>query len=323
MKTNLIVGAGQIGSRHLQGMLKWQGDQRIYIVDPSPDSLAVTLSRSQEIIHNHQLYFLPDLDEVPDNLDLAIIATSANIREKVTAAVLNKSKVKFLLLEKVLFQELDSYERISDLIAKTNTQTWVNHPRRMVPGYSDLKETILKGTSARLYSITGNNWGLGCNGLHFIDLFCFLSGSSVKNIETNWLDKELIMSKRAGFVEFTGILKGELVNGDKFTVGSYDKKPGPAVINVNTDEDLWVIQEAPNAKISRFYKNNNETSFNSFKIEFQSEFTTRLCEDLFSKGETILPTYADACDAHKHFISALLEFSNTINNTSEKTLPIT
>jgi hypothetical protein len=324
MKINLIIGAGQIGSRHLQGMLKWQGNQNIYVVDPSAESLSVAESRAQEIEHNHQIHFLPDLSEVPGNLDLVIVATSANVREKVLNTILGKFKIQFLVLEKVLFQELDAYNRINDLIINTGTKTWVNHPRRMVPGYIDLKAEILGKTSKRLYSVIGNNWGLGCNGLHFIDLFCFFSNSLVKSIDTDWLDKNIATSKRAGFIEFTGALKGELTNGDKFIIGSFDYDASSTIININTDQALWVIQEAPNAKLSRFEKSiSDQTVISNFKIEFQSEFTTRLCDDLFLKGDTILPTFDEAFDTHKHFIKSLLEFSNAINNTNEKTLPIT
>jgi N,N'-diacetyllegionaminate synthase len=42
MKTSLIIGAGQLGSRHLQGLVKYAGQLEIYVLDPSTVSLKVT-----------------------------------------------------------------------------------------------------------------------------------------------------------------------------------------------------------------------------------------------------------------------------------------
>ena len=35
----LVLGAGQLGSRHLQGLARSRLDLRIDVVDPSPDAL--------------------------------------------------------------------------------------------------------------------------------------------------------------------------------------------------------------------------------------------------------------------------------------------
>ena len=39
-KTVLIAGAGQLGSRHLQGLAAAEASLRIFVHDPSNDSLA-------------------------------------------------------------------------------------------------------------------------------------------------------------------------------------------------------------------------------------------------------------------------------------------
>ena len=41
MKISLIIGAGQLGSRHLQGLLKLTQEQVVYVLDPSNDSLSI------------------------------------------------------------------------------------------------------------------------------------------------------------------------------------------------------------------------------------------------------------------------------------------
>ena len=46
----LLIGAGQLGSRHLQGLLKFQKKQFIYVLDRSEDSLTVAKKRAAEIL---------------------------------------------------------------------------------------------------------------------------------------------------------------------------------------------------------------------------------------------------------------------------------
>ena len=171
MKTNLIIGAGQLGSRHLQGLLKFDKcQQAVYVIDPSLDSLNNAKLRASEIKSNHEVRFLADWKNLPKEFDLAIVATNADIREKVVTKLLQNHRVNYLVLEKVLFQDIEAYSRINDLINKNNISTWVNHPRRMFSSYQVIKNQINNGNSKN-YQYSGGNWGLGCNALHFLDLF--------------------------------------------------------------------------------------------------------------------------------------------------------
>jgi len=104
MIKNLIVGAGQLGSRHLQGMLKYnESTQIIYVIDPSLEALNISKSRAAEIDHNHQLFFQQDWNNLPEIFNVVIVATNADVREKVINQLLSNFKVKYLVLEKVLF----------------------------------------------------------------------------------------------------------------------------------------------------------------------------------------------------------------------------
>lgn len=135
-----IIGAGQLGSRHLQGLLKSKSEQVIYVLDPSESSLKISRNRAQEIKNNHNLLFITDWNKLPNYLDLVIVSTGANVRSKVVSKLLTDFKVKNLILEKVLFQDLKSYSEINNLINKTKTPTWVNHPRRMFNHYQEIKK---------------------------------------------------------------------------------------------------------------------------------------------------------------------------------------
>ena len=118
-----IIGAGQIGSRHLQALCHLENPTRIDLVDPSNKSLKIAFDRYEEAVppgkHNIELCCHKSLDGLPDTLDLIIIATNSSIRSKVLKEVIRKRCVKNLILEKVLFQKKIDYISVDKLLKKS------------------------------------------------------------------------------------------------------------------------------------------------------------------------------------------------------------
>lgn len=86
MKTIALIGAGQLGSRHLQALANIDIPVILQVVDPSMDSLNVARERYLEVPNNdniNSIDFLTDIDALNANLDLCIIATNADVRFKV------------------------------------------------------------------------------------------------------------------------------------------------------------------------------------------------------------------------------------------------
>ena len=124
MNKILLIGAGQLGSRHLQGLAKIKIDANIFIVDPSSDSMNNAKIRLNEISDRNTrngYYFYPTITEVPKDIDLAIIATNSDVRKKVLVDLFKNKNVKSIILEKFLFQnELDFFDIEKILIEKKN-----------------------------------------------------------------------------------------------------------------------------------------------------------------------------------------------------------
>lgn len=324
MKNIAIIGSGQLGSRHLQGLLRYNSDQlTVYIIDPSRESLDISIARANEIKHPHLLTFKDDWNNLPETFDVVIVATSANVREQVINQLLSQYKVDYLILEKVLFTDLMAYQRVSELLKSKSVKSWVNHPRRMFNSYRELKG--LFGTNfIGTFQVTGGNWGLGCNGLHFIDFFEYLSGSKLETIDADWVDAEILESKRKGFVEFTGTLKGKLANGSVFYVTSLKVEPSAGTIAIFNSENRCIIQESGTPAIYQMKKSDGfKQNIIPFEMEFQSSLTTKILEELLSGGGCNLPTYEEAKQTHELFIKALLKPYNMLQNTVNHILPIT
>lgn len=317
MQTILIIGAGQLGSRHLQGVLKHNSPLKIYVIDPSEDSLQIAKQRADEVTHEHSVSFLPELDNKLNAIDVAIVATNSNVREKVVKQLLEKVQVRHLILEKVLFPDLAAYESIGELIAQKKIKTWVNHPRRMYPAYQAIKQQIQnQGTTKIHASVNGNNWGLGCNGLHYIDLICFLNNTTISEVNTDLLDTTIQESKRAGYLEFTGTLSVKFSCGSSLILTSFDGTALPASILIQSSSAIWLIQEGGKAEVD-FIQAGQPVTTDKFNVLYQSELSTALVASLLENGNCDLPTYAEAQAQHTSFIQALLDFHQTI--TGEKT----
>lgn len=324
MKKCLIIGAGQLGSRHLQGMLKSKIALDVYVLDTNLKSISVAKDRAAEIESKHKLTFLDKFENLlPESFDLVIIATNANIRAKLILQLLQVKKVQFLVLEKVLFQEIASFERISKILIKNNVKTYVNHCRRMFESYQELKNE-LDNSQITSYNAFGGHWGLGCNALHFIDLFVFLSNSNLVELNTTGLDNAVIESNRIDYVEFTGTLLGKLANGSQISISSISDEATAVTVSIFNCSNRVVVQESGLPMIYNLEKSNQfKCEEKPFIIEYQSNLTTKIIDQLFSLNQCDLPTFDEATQSHKIFIEALLTKYNEITNLNSKILPIT
>lgn len=324
MKKVVIIGAGELGSRHLQGLLKLIEEQSIFVLDPSVKSLRIAEKRANEIVHDHSVNYITDWNGLPKELDLVIVATGANVRKKVVTQLLEGFEVKNLVLEKILFQDIESYHQIDVLLKKTETPTWVNHPRRLAPHYQEIRKNIIEAKEKVVFQIVGGNWGLACNGLHFIDLCSFLTGENVKEIDFDWVNENIHKSKRVNNIEFSGSIKGKLENNSSFIITSFNSEPSDISINISSSSQRWIIQEGRAQKIIHLSKGTEfKEVITSFVAEYQSTLTTKIANDIFEFGSCSLPTYEEACASHIPFIDGSIKKIIEITGIETNTCPIT
>ena len=88
-----IIGAGQLGSRHLQGLTKIKHDIHITVIDPNLPALEIARQRFVEMPENPLIQSVAYLDsfvEFVQPVELAIIATNADVRHKVIEELMSK-----------------------------------------------------------------------------------------------------------------------------------------------------------------------------------------------------------------------------------------
>lgn len=325
-----IIGAGQLGSRHLQGILKSHNDFAVTIVDPSEQSLEIAEQRAKEIEHQHSLRFVSKIQTLPTKLDLVIVATNSNVRLKVLQELLEHAKVSTLVLEKVLFQKIEEYETARLLLLEHGVDCYVNHPRRMQSLYRYVRQ-LLAQQSQESYFIHayGSNWGLGCNGLHISDMLEFVFDDSVIAYTCQNLDPKLIDSKRAGFKEFSGSIDGLMKKNHQFRITSEvtsDAIPTSLTIVFNSPSFSFTVHEGgkvPTLTVKSDTNSLEEVVTELEPMRFQSDLSCMIIDKIILGQKIDLPSYEQARRNHQLFISNLL--NNMELNGYEKTeiCPIT
>lgn len=318
-----IIGAGQLGSRHLQGLARVETPLAIHLLDPSESSLALARSRYDEVAgasSPHRLHLCQDVAQLPDQLELAISATTANHRLPSLRQVLGQVGVRHVLLEKVLFQRVEEYQVAARLLEKTGTRAWVNCARRMFPGYQELK-AFFGDEAPFLLQVTGGNWGLGCNAIHFCDLFTYLTGSDELSFDASGLDKMAHASKRVGFFEFTGTLVGRQGHRQLLLQSREEVTPRHLVM-IRSSSKTVLIDEV--GGVARLLDEASGTwTERAFAVPYQSQLTTEFAKDVLSGRPPILPDFASSSRVHVAFISTLLGHFNQISAQQGDICPIT
>jgi len=321
-----IIGAGQIGSRHLQALCHLEKQLRFDLVDPSDGSLQTARNRYEEAISSGkkgtELYCHPSLDGLPDALDIVIVATNSVVREKIIRDVVQKRSAKNLILEKVLFQKKNQYQAINAVLKESSIPTWVNCWMRTADLFKQIKSALNPNDLVQM-KVTGTQWGMGTNSIHFMDLLSFFVGSNDFKFTDARLDNKVLDAKREGFKEFTGHLEGKTSRGDSLDLICKDEGDEPVTIEVLNGSEKFTL--VTNFMDHFDFKSSNELASHMGKVSlpYQSEMTHLWVNDIFTKGSCDLPTYANSMNLHLELISALNEHLKKITGKEIDACPIT
>ena len=114
-----VIGAGNIGSRHVQSLANSLTNLNIFVIDPNKENLKKTknLFFSNNISNNNKIniYFNQSINKIYHPIDLAIISTNADVRRNVIERLLSVNEVKNIILEKVAFQNMKDFDFVIKL----------------------------------------------------------------------------------------------------------------------------------------------------------------------------------------------------------------
>jgi hypothetical protein len=320
-----IIGAGQLGSRHLQGLSQLALDCEIDVIDPSSTSLEVARQRFEEMPTNkavRRVRYNAAIDFLPKDLDFVVIATSSDVRLGVLESLLRHASVRFLLLEKVLFQRFGDYGQAQQLLRQHGVKAWVNFPRRAYSIYFEIRE-FFTGDKLLYAKVMGGDWGLGCNGIHFIDLVAMLTGERLDSINTTDLDKQLLPSKRKGFIEFTGTLRGSYMSGASIEITSLLGSSARLLIMLRSEQRTCILDETEGCAFFLNCSKGTTWERKVFRTPFLSELITGLVSQILQTKTCPLPEFEESVEYHLIFIKSMGAYAAVNQGGSADLCPIT
>lgn len=322
--TVCVIGAGQLGSRHLQALKGVSLPLNIIVVDPFPQSYSMAKERYDSIEkgkYDHEISFYSSVVELPKYIDLAIVATNSDVRAHVINQTLKISKVENLILEKLLFQKKRDYDTVGELLQKNKTNTWVNMSMRTMPFYQGLQKDFIN--SSITYLVTGSQYGLITNAIHYADHIAFLTGSHDFTVNTDYLDPKPIPSKRKGFLELNGTFVVRFKNGSHGNFVCYPAGDSPVVVEVYDDKNRYISKESERKAWHASARKKWQWQEIDTEIPFQSQMTIKLVESILKKGTCLLATYEQSAKTHLALLEPLRKFLNTHSHKKYSYYPFT
>ena len=317
-----IVGAGNLGSHHIAGLLLSTKIFHIHIVDSNKNAIVQLNKRFNyflEFKNKHSFTTYDNINELPSKISFAIIATTADSRKAVVELLSKKCELKYLLLEKVVFQSSSDFKPVLSILKRHSIKTWINFPRRTFDIYKKIKSQIFGEIIS--IKVVGNDWGLASNSIHMIDLFSYMTGQGDLIFNTDQLKKAIFNSKRKNYKELKGVLKVETKRGDKLIIKDEKKYNNRFEISIFTPSVSFKIFE--HNRLVKKYVSNQFHSQTEINLPYQSELTGRVIDQIINTNDSDLTPYEECIPYHMNMLDYFqLHFSKFYDKKISK-CPIT
>ena len=305
-----LIGCGGVGKRHLEAMLKVKHDINIEVVEPNVENI-------QTIPVGQNINYFTKIEEVSDNIDICLIATTANVRKKVILELVSKKNVKFMILEKVVFQNEKDFDEIIKLFEEKNIKSWVNCHLRAQPIYKELKRQSIVSYDTTITYDYSDDFTLSSSAIHILDLFSYLCDDYDLEIQDIITDTELKTSRHSGCVDFNGYMKVKSTNGYELVVKKRDAHFG---------EHLTVHHNDLTVRSSEGDDPDNRLGFvQDKKIPYvwQSSLTNSYIDDIIKKSDCDLSTLENSAKLHKVMLRSFRRLLKEDYNREVVDCPVT
>ncbi len=212
----VIVGYGRMGNLYHK-ILKELNCSNIYIITkPTKDK------------NKKNKNFFKDLKSFKKNnskVDLAIISTTAD-SHKYYVDQFAYIKTKFIMVEKPISNSIININKMIKICAQNKSILSVNHSSRFLHSIKYIKKIIDKKQMGNLVSINviGGNMGLSMNGVHFFEIFNYLTKTSISKV-TAQVEKKILTNPRGKkFKDNSGIVIAKNKNNQYLYLNLLEKQ---------------------------------------------------------------------------------------------------
>lgn len=280
-----VIGLGRMGMRHVQA-LKNLGMDICGAADTSPDALQ---SVQSSFSVTPQACFT-DASEMIARVrpEALVVATTAPTHAPFVQAAATAG-VRYVLCEKPLAISLAEADAMLQACELTGTRLAVNHQMRYMEQYTRVKTLVGSEALGPLASVlvAGSNFGLAMNASHYFEMFRYVSGEPVQELQA-WLETEQLANPRGPqFEDRSGRLLARTASGRTMYV-DFSANAG------------WGLQVIYICKYGQIFVDelNGEMIVKSRQTEFRELPTTRygmpvdIERQQIEPADTVAPTMA-------------------------------
>ena len=282
----LIIGFGNIGKAHLAGIIKLKKKIKVYVFD------------KKKIYNKFSDNRVEKINKIPSNFnfDLVIISTDVKVRLAIIKKLIkNKNNIKYLLLEKYLFKNINEFvEFEKKYLKKIQKDCLVN-----CWGDILLKSLKIKNKKkVNKISIKIDKSSYLTSLIHFLQIL-----KNFKKINNNFKTylniKKIINSKRQNYKELEG--KIEIYKKDFCFVYQSAEQKVAFKLNLYFKKSILSVKLLNNLKIK--ITNNRKNRLIDFPLT--SHTSEKLVKSIFYKKNIELPRYKDISPLNKFIITIL------------------
>jgi predicted dehydrogenase len=325
-KKVLLVGCGQLGSRHLQALASLAAISVIEVLDPSAQSLELGKQRVWELHGdqtNAKIRWITALENASTDGDLCIISTQAKGRCRLLRLIADELGYSSFILEKIADQSISEIEESIENGRDRGISTWVNCQTRTVPTYQRIKDN-LNGDTPIYFNAVGGMQFLATNGIHTADLFAYYDECAAIEDGGMKIDPVLHPSKRGReLYDLTGTLHGYTSNGSSLTISYGDGESGWGHFSIasrnyrcvidHTQE--WMMEAGPGSDWKW-----RQVPFDGSMLV--SETTKSIAQDILESGVCGLPTLEESLVSHRFILNGLLPHFSALMGRPLESCPV-
>ena len=322
-KRIILVGCGNIGSRHLQAIAKLSHEVKVDIVEPSNDAQNFAKLRLKEITcdkTNHEFFWYKSVNELKKTGDLVVVATNSIGRADLILELINKGNTRFFI-EKMVCQSVNEYNLLLKKMKEYGGIGWVNTNPRCFKSYKKIKEILQDMKVISLSVKTNSKNGLGTNAIHYIDLFSWLVEDNKIILNGESLLDELLPNKRGqNFKEFSGAITGTTKNGSSLSLTFLPNLNDEMIVEISTNKLKIVIDET-NGKITTY---GDTRDYNlEFNYEHVSSTSIHIIDGILKNDKCLLPTLNESFNVHSELFRIFNAHINKLLKENIELCPIT
>ncbi len=303
MTSIAIIGVGNIGFRHLEGITKSEIIEEIFIYEPNYSAIEKI---KESKFFNSSIKICETISELPEILDFCIVATDSRNRLKAILSLVSKVKqIKYIILEKVLVQSFKSLKQLEFLLEKYDAKIFVNQwfSRWLI------KNNIFNSNEYIInMDVSGIEWGIACNAVHFINAFRNFTKSNNLKKDSDCLFRKPFKTKRDGYFDVNGFIHIQSKCLSNLNLVSFEKsktyKKGLIKLKLFTNKSLINIDLLRDRII---VENQLDSITKTKKLPpyLISEDIKNIIYDISNNFDSGLPSLKRSIDEHKVLFFAL------------------